>query len=55
MNSYGKLPMTGAGALMIGGVLINQAWLLGIAAALVLCGALTARLGWRRGKTANSR
>lgn len=50
MGDYGKLASTGAG-IAIGGVFINQLWLLAIAVGCMLVGALAIRLGWRRNKT----
>lgn len=53
--NYGKLAYTGMGTLTIGGVVLNQWALLGIAAGLVVAGALLIRFGWRRGKNVNAR
>lgn len=47
---YGSLAATGA-TLTIGGIVLDQVWLVGIAAALVVGGALLIRVGFRRGKT----
>ncbi|MFE9127071.1 hypothetical protein ACFYOF_16900 [Streptomyces sp. NPDC007148] len=47
---YGSLAATGA-TLTIGGVVLDQVWLVGAAAGLVLVGALCVRFGFRRGKT----
>ncbi len=54
MNSYGGLAFTGTGV-VIGGVVLGQAWLLAIAVGLVLVGMMCVRLGWRRGKTISDR
>ncbi|MQY40652.1 hypothetical protein SRB17_86850 [Streptomyces sp. RB17] len=52
MNDYGgQLAKTGLGAITIGGVTYALGgWLIGIAAALVVIGAITVRLGFRRSK-----
>lgn len=47
---YGSLASTGA-TLTIGGVVLNQMWLVAAAAGLVLIGALLIRVTFRRGKT----
>ena len=48
---YGKtLPITGAGV-VLGGVVIDQIWLVAISAGLLLGGVALIRLGFRRGKT----
>jgi hypothetical protein len=51
----GKLAVTGATGVALGGLMFSQAWLLAAAVALVLLGATGIRLGWRRGKTAKAR
>jgi hypothetical protein len=53
---YGKaaLPLTGAG-IAVGGVIIDQVWLLAIAGGLIAGGALLLRLTYRRGKPLNAR
>jgi hypothetical protein len=52
MNGYnGGLAYTGAGALTVGGLVIDQVTLVGIAFALVLTGAVLVRVSFRRGKT----
>lgn len=48
--NYGSLANTGAG-LTIGGLVLNQTWLVAVAVGLVLVGALLIRLTFRRGKT----
>lgn len=53
--NYGKLAYTGMGTLTIGGLVINQWGLLGIAAGLVVAGAIAIRYGWRRGKKVTAR
>ena len=55
MNDYGKLAYTGAGTLTIGGVVLNQWGLLGIAVGTIVVGALLVRYAWRRGKTVSSK
>lgn len=47
---YGSLAATGA-TLTIGGIVFDQVWLVGIAAGLIVAGALAVRFGFRRGKT----
>lgn len=47
---YGSLAATGA-TLTIGGIVIDQVWLVGLAGALIVAGALCIRFGFRRGKT----
>ena len=48
---YAKaLPATGGG-LLVGGIVISQAWLLGVALAIVLVCAVTIRLVWRHNKS----
>lgn len=49
---YGSLAATGA-TLTIGGIVLDQIWLVGIAAGLVIGGALVVRVGFRRRKTAS--
>jgi hypothetical protein len=41
--------------LAIGGLVINQMWLLAIATGLVTVAAVAIRLGWRRGKSVSDR
>jgi hypothetical protein len=54
MNDYGKtLANTGLGGLAIGGYVIDQWWLVAVAAGLIVVGILGLRFGWRRGKSAN--
>jgi hypothetical protein len=51
-----QLARTGtAGALVIGTTVITGWWLLGIAAGIVLIGALAIRFGFRPGKNAGQR
>ncbi|MFI6358240.1 hypothetical protein ACIBJF_37765 [Streptomyces sp. NPDC050743] len=52
MNDYGsQLAKTGLGAITIGGVTYTLGgWMIGIAAALVVVGAVAVRLGFRRSK-----
>lgn len=53
MNNYGNaLASTGLGAITIGGVVLDQWWLVAVAGGLVGAGVLVLRLGWRRGKDA---
>lgn len=48
---YGKtLPMTGTG-IVLGGVVIDQVWLVAGAVGLMLVGVVLIRLGFRRGKS----
>jgi len=47
---YGSLAATGT-SLTIGGIVLDQVWLVGLAVALVVGGALVVRIGFRRGKT----
>lgn len=53
---YGKgsLPLTGAG-IAVGGVIIDQVWLLAVAGGLIGVGALLLRVGYRRRKPVNAR
>jgi hypothetical protein len=44
----GKLAFTGLGTLTVGGVMINQLWLVVGSLALVGIGVLMVRWGWRR-------
>jgi hypothetical protein len=53
--SYGKFSATGAAALAIGSVVLNQLYLLAAAAVVVAAAAVTVRLAWRRGKAAGDR
>ena len=46
---YGSLAATGA-TLTIGGIVLEQGWLIGIATGLILAGGLLIRVGFRRGK-----
>jgi hypothetical protein len=54
VSDNAQLAKTGsaAGAIVIGSTIITGWWLLGIAAGIVLIGALAVRLGFRRGKGA---
>lgn len=54
MSDNAQLAKTGsaAGAIVIGSTIITGWWLLGIAAGIVLIGALAVRFGFRRGKGA---
>lgn len=54
MSDNTQLAKTGAvgGAVVIGSTVITGWWLLGIAAGIVLIGALCVRFGFRRGKEA---
>lgn len=50
MGEYGRtLPFTG-GTIAIGGILIDQLWLVGAAIGLVAVGAVAIRLSFRRRK-----
>lgn len=57
MSDNAQLARTGtaAGAIVIGGTVITGWWLLGIAAGIVLAGALCIRFGFRPGKSAGQR
>ncbi|MGW1498974.1 hypothetical protein ACWCQW_10450 [Streptomyces mirabilis] len=48
--NYGSLAATGA-AISIGGIVLDQTWLVGIAAGLIVAGAFAIRFGFRRNKT----
>ncbi|MCW2904339.1 MAG: hypothetical protein JWO67_6604 [Streptosporangiaceae bacterium] len=48
--NYGSLAATGA-SLTIGGIVLDQAWLVAVSFGLVLAGALLIRVSFRRGKT----
>ncbi|MFI1170826.1 hypothetical protein [Streptomyces melanogenes] len=48
--NYGSLASTGV-TLTIGGIVLDQVWLIALAAGLVVMGAVVIRLGFRRGKT----
>lgn len=50
MNYSRALPYTGSG-LLIGGVIISQAWVLGVALIAIISGALLLRYAWRRSKS----
>lgn len=50
MNYAKALPATGGG-LLVGGAFINQAWVLGVAVAVVLACAVAIRLAWRHKKS----
>jgi hypothetical protein len=52
MNYTKALPATGGG-LLVGGVVISQAWVLAIALAVVAGAALAIRFAWRRDKSIN--
>ena len=54
MSDNAQLAKTGsaAGAIVIGTTVITGWWLLGIAAGIVVVGALCIRFGFRRGKSA---
>jgi hypothetical protein len=54
MTSYGGLASTGF-AITIGGLTLGPLGLVGAATALVALGALSLRLGWRRGRELNAR
>lgn len=47
---YGTLASTGA-SIAIGGVILDQFWLVGASLGLVVAGALVIRYGFRRGKS----
>jgi hypothetical protein len=49
------LPTTGMSGLVIGGLVLSQAWLLAIAFGLVVIVAVSVRYGWRRSKAVNDR
>lgn len=53
--TYGKLAYTGMGTLTVGGLAIDQWGFLGLAAGLIVAGAVAIRLGWRRGKKVGTR
>lgn len=50
MSGYQTLPMTGAGALTVGGLVFDPTRLLVLAVLLLLLGVVLVRYGWRRGK-----
>jgi hypothetical protein len=52
---YGKLPYTGLASLSIGGLVINQLWLAGLAAATIVVGFVAVRIGYRRNKKATDK
>lgn len=52
MNYTKALPATGGG-LLIGGIVISQAWILAIALTIVAAAALAIRFAWRRDKSIN--
>jgi hypothetical protein len=52
MNYTKALPATGGG-LLVGGVVISQAWILGISLAIVVSAALAIRFAWRHDKSIN--
>jgi hypothetical protein len=54
MGSYGSLASTGF-AITLGGLTLGSIGLVVMAAALVAIGALSLRLGWRRGREVNAR
>lgn len=54
MDYQKALPMTGSG-IVIGGVVVEQGWLIAAALALVTIGAVIVRLCFRRGKEATDR
>jgi hypothetical protein len=49
-----KLAYTGLGTLSVGGIMINQLWLVAGSLALVGIGALMVRWAWRRKKSSQS-
>lgn len=51
MNDYGQLATTGAAPIIIGGLAIDQVWLVLAGLAVTLAGALLLRYSWRRGRT----
>lgn len=51
MTGYGQLANTGAFTFALGGTIIQQTWLLALAAGLVLTGTVLVRMGFRRNKT----
>ncbi|MFI5689148.1 hypothetical protein [Streptomyces sp. NPDC051636] len=51
----GSLAATGAGAITIGGIAFQQLWLLGLAALVVVLGAVLVRTSFRRGKAVSER
>lgn len=51
----GTLAATGAGTITVGGMAFNQLWLLGVALAVVIAGALLCKFAWRRGRTSGQR
>ncbi|MFC5906578.1 hypothetical protein [Streptacidiphilus monticola] len=50
-GNKGQLAATGAGTITIAGIAFNQLALLGVAAGIVIAGAVLVRLTWRRGKS----
>lgn len=52
MNYTKALPATGGG-LLVGGIVVSQAWILAIALTLVVGASLAIRFAWRRGMSIN--
>ena len=50
MNSYGTLPVTGA-TITVGGIMLDQVWLLGAGFGALVIGVTMLRLTWRRGQS----
>lgn len=52
MNYAKALPATGSG-ILIGGLVISQAWILLASVLIVVAAAVTIRFAWRRSKSIN--
>lgn len=52
MNYTKALPATGGG-ILVGGVVISQAWIIAVSLAIVVSAALAIRFAWRRDKSIN--
>lgn len=55
MSDYGRLAFTGVPTIAILGITIDQWWVAGIAAALILVGIVALRIGFRRGRHVGAR
>lgn len=51
MGGYGRLATTGMAPLTVAGVALHLPVLFGLGVALVVLGALSLRLSWRRGRS----
>lgn len=50
MSENQQLARTGLGTVTVFGLVVNEWWLLAVAAALVLLGVVLLRVSWRRGR-----